>query len=202
MADQANELLPETILPDVYRQIRAKTKRFQVGMLPNGPASNFTLGGINFPVTTKDYDKRGTDENPFTYEGAVVELTIEQCKRIKDDIRCHIVRWFRYPETDKQRAGQKMRAEIWDARTRAFMPREGDEPLVKYLFFKDAPAEELIQPAPTATFDALDKAIAEAEASEGVVRTTQPEDARTRARHAELKSMGKGLTPPDLGKLS
>lgn len=190
MAD--NDLLPEAVLPEIYHQVNvAKTKRYLVGLVPGGPASSHTFHGISFPVSTESYDENG---NAYRKDGAVVELTLDQCKAIKDSIKNKIVRWRHYspdnPEVAKR--GQRARAEIWDVRTRGFMPAKGDEPIVKYVIFKEVPAEFVQAPAPAAAFEALDKAIAEAEKSE-LAALGNPEDAKVRAHHGALKKAGQKL---------
>lgn len=182
----SDELLPEAILPEVYREkVRAQTKRYHVGLVPNGPAWNQTFAGISFPVSSSTYDE---NDNEFRREGAYIDLTVEQCKKIKEAIRNRVVRWSIYPKGHKK-AGQRMSAVIFDVRSRGFEPDKEDEPLVKYVYFKEAPPETIHAPAPAAAFEALDAAIKAAEASEAA-KANDPEDARTRQKHGQLRQSG------------
>lgn len=181
-----NELLPHEILPEVYQnKTKAATKRYHVGMHPNGPAWSQTFAGISFPVYTATYDDTN---NEFKQEGAIVELTIEQCKAIKEAIRNRVVRWNSYPKGHK-RAGEKMNAAIFDVRSKGFEPERDDEPLVKYVYFREAPPLEQPKPAPQAAFDELDRAIKSASQTE-MEKASDPEDAATRAKHGQLRKLG------------
>lgn len=185
----SENLLPDPVLPDIYKQLaQAKTKRYLVGLVPNGPASNQTFAGVSFPVFTEGYDAEG---NAFRKEGAVISLTVEQIKKIREAIQNRVVRWSHYATDDPkvEKRGQRRAATIWDVRTRAFTPMAGDEPLVKYVIFKEAPPEFVQAPAPAAAFEAFDKALAEAEKTE-LEASASPEDAQTRAKHGVLKKAG------------
>lgn len=187
MSTNANELLPEDLLPDIYRKkVAVDTKRYHVGLVPNGPAWNQTFHGISFPMYTSSFDDAN---NEMRKEGAIVELTPEQCKLIKEAIRNRVVRWVQYPK-DHKKSGQRMKAEIYDVRSRGFEPEKSDEPLVKYVYFREAPE---VQPTLQANaFEELDKAIKSAEASEAV-KAADPEDAATRAKHGLAKKLGTKL---------
>lgn len=188
MAD--NELLPEAVLPDLYQaRAKANSKRYHVGLVPNGPAWNQTFAGISFPVYTSRYDD---SDNEFKQEGAILDLTAEQCKAIKDAIRHRVVRWSLYPRAHKK-AGQKMSATIHDVRSKGFEPEKTDEPLVKWVYFKEAPAEFTQPAAPVAAFEELDRAIKAAEKTESE-KQSDPEDAATRAKHAALRKSGGKLS--------
>lgn len=186
MSDAADNLLPEALLPEMYRKRQgAPTKRYHVGLVPNGPAWNITLAGISFPVTTSQFDE---NDNEMRREGAIVELTAEQCKKIRDAIACRVVRWSHFAKGHK-RAGQRMSAQIWDTQVRGFEPEKDDEPLVKYIYFKTAPPEFVAPQTPASAFAELDRAIREAEEVEAQ-RRSDPEDAATRAKHGALKKAG------------
>lgn len=190
MAD--NELLPEAVLPDVYKnKVAAPTKRYHVGLVKDGPAWSQTFAGICFPVYSSSFDKA---DNEFRKEGAIVSLTQDQVKKIKEAIRNRVVRWNHYPEDyrDHKLAGLRCSAQIFDVRTNGFEPEKGDEPLVKYVYFKEAPPEFVEPSAPVAAFEEMDKAIAAAEKSEAVVQN-DPVDAATRKLHGELKRAGAKL---------
>lgn len=189
MSDATENLLPDALLPEMYQKRQgAPTKRYHVGLYPNGPSWNLTLAGISFPVTTSAFD---ANDNEIRKEGAIVELTAEQCKKIRDAIAMRIVRWQYYPKGHK-REGERMAAQVWSTEVRGFEPEKGDEPLVKYVFFKAAPPEFTAPPPAASAFAELDRAIREAEETEAQ-RRTDPEDAATRAKHGALKKAGAKL---------
>jgi hypothetical protein len=188
MSNDSN-LLPDALLPDVYRdKAMATTKRYHVGMAPGGPAWNITLAGIAFPITTSSYDD---NDNETRREGAFVHLNSKQCKEIREAIANRIVRWSHYPKWHK-RAGERMSAQVFDVRIRGFEPERTDEPLVKYLYFKEAPPEFTAPPPPASAFVELDRAIKEAEAVEAS-KVQDPEDTKLRKQHGALKAAGSKL---------
>jgi hypothetical protein len=196
MSEVANDTIPPDVLPDVYREkVNVPTSRYHVGMVPGGPAWNYTFFGINFPTYTSSFDK---SDNEFKREGAVYELTVAQVRKIREAIANRIVRWAFYPDDyrDAKRAGTKASATIHDVRTRGFEPERGDEPLVKYIYFKPAPPEAVANPLPAATFAALDDAIRAAELAE-LEAATDPVDAKTRAKHGALRAAGLTLGQSD-----
>lgn len=191
----SDDLLPENLLPDVYREkVAAQTKRYHVGLTPNGPAGFQTFAGICFPVYTSLYDET---DNEFKRQGDIVELTTAQIRKIKEAIRNRVVRWTHYPR-DHKKAAERKSAQILDVRCTGFEPEAGDEPLVKYVYFKEAPVE--FQPAqlPVAAFEAMDRAVAAATVSEERA-AADPQDAVTRAQHSQLKATGRTLG--DTGEL-
>lgn len=188
----SDTLLPEEILPEIYQEKTAvPTRRYHVGLLPGGPAWSQTFHGICFPVFSASYDEA---DNEFKREGAIVSLTKAQLTMIREAIRNRIVRWHTYPKDYRiaEKRGMRMKAEIFDVRSRGFEPEKGDEPLVKYVYVREAPAEFVAPEVPKAAFAELDAAISAAEESE-LEAATDPADAKTRAKHGQLKAAGRTL---------
>jgi hypothetical protein len=186
-------LLPDDILPDVYRKkLTAESRRYHVGLAPNGPSWNQTFYGVSFPVYTTKFD---ANDNPTQREGSIVELTKDQISRIRESIRNRIVRWNHYPK-DHKRSGERCSAQVFDVRATGFEPERTDEPLVKYVYFKEAPPEFSAPLAPIAAFEEMDKAIKSATATESA-KLSDPVDAETRAKHAQLKRSGGSVPGPN-----
>lgn len=186
------DLLPENVLPDVYKEkVTVPTRRYHVGLQPGAPAWNYTFHGVNFPIFSASYDDQ---DNEFKREGAIVSLSRDQLLRIKEEIRNRVVRWHAYPKNYRiaEKRGQRMRAEIFDVRSKGFEPEKGDEPLVKYVYVREAPPEFVAPEVPKAAFAELDAAIAAAERAEEKA-SADPADAKTRAKHGHLKATGRTL---------
>ena len=178
----------DNLVPEILKITEKPTKKYHVGILPSEmpPAWNVTLAGVSFPVTSSRFDD---SDNEFKLEGQVVDLNTDQIKAIKEAISFRVVRWRKYPSNHRTKAGKVLSAEIWDVRTNGFSAERGDEPLVKYLYFKPAP-EDMFQPAlRQSVMDELDKAITSAMDSEDKA-ATDPKDAATREQHKQLKRLG------------
>lgn len=193
--DATATLLPEDVLPEIYNRRTAPKRRYLVGIRQTSPPVcwNHSIAGINFPVYTESFDVEG---NASRRRGAIYELTVEQCKLIREELRNRIVRWHVYgPGHNKE--GEKHEATIWDVRSRMFVPMEKDEPLVRYVLFQDAPVETQNQKeAPSGAFADLDAAILAAEKSAAqteTVKASDPEDQVRRQVHGAFRKAGKGL---------
>lgn len=182
---------PARNVPTIPAPPPVNVMRFHVGIRPGGPAWFHNIYGICFPQTSSLFDDDGTEHRKV---GAVAELDLEQLRQVRDGIKNRVVRWAR--AKDKAGVERKFNGEIWDRNTTGFRPQALDEPLAPYLIFERM-KEESVQPdVADHIFHDLEDAISSAEKSEAK-NLADPRDAKTRAKHADLKATGKTLSSRD-----
>lgn len=177
---------------------KPEKKRYLVGIVAQGPASNVTLGGVSFPVMTHETREDGTE---IQRTGAIVELSVDDLRRIQKAADNRIVRWI--SGRKKVANGQggmdwvnfKIRADIYDVNQIGFTPLETDEPLINYLYIDEAPAE--VKPIP----DSIKTRIArELEVAAKAEREAQadPKDVQVREDHKRAKALGQKVDRDNL----
>lgn len=163
--------------------IAPKTKRYHVGIFEQNPPAWFIpIAGVTFQVTSSTFD---AEEREIRRAGSFVDLTVDQVKKVKAQLEKLVVRWRRQPKTNRV-----IEATIHDASIANFRPEVGDEPLARYVYFRQAPPETEQPKLAENTLAMLDEAIRQAEESEERANQS-PEDARTREVHGAAKRAGK-----------
>ena len=163
-------------------------KRYQVGVYLKGPVHFIVLGGFCFPRFTGEYDDGGHQNARV---GDILELSVEDLRRIDAAIDDRVVRWF-YNET-----GERTEARIFQRSNHLlYQPSSGDESLRPYLYFREAPPDIATPQGAAEGLKLLEEELARARVSEDEARL-DPRDARTRAEHARAKRSIQALeTPP------
>jgi len=168
---------------------KPEKKRYLVGIVAGGPAYNVTLGGVSFPVSTSETRKDGTE---IERAGAIVHLSADDIKRIKDAVEKRVVRWRSIPESvadghgGKTQIMKRQQAFVLHVDTRGFEPEEHDEPLANYLIFEEAP--ESTKPVADSFKTAIARELEVAAKHERDARN-DPKDAQVREDHKLAKKL-------------
>ena len=135
---QAPEIIP-IVVPD--RGVR----RWHCGALDTLPFYSADVGGINFPRTTEivsvDDDTRGTLRTPRP--GAFYELTDIEVERVKAAIARKVVR---FANPDKLKGFILSVTDQHGTPNPRYRKLAGDEPLGKFLYMREIPADLDIKP--------------------------------------------------------
>ena len=173
--------------------VAVKKKRYLCGINAAGPAHNVSLGGFSFPVTSSETRADGAE---IQRTGNVLELSVEDLKKIQISVENRIVRWTnKVEQTPDGRGGlvpviKRIRASIYDKRSSWYRPEETDEPLANYIYIQDAPEEAKAVPNSLKTRLAQE---IEAASKTEIAMLSDPKDAKIREEHGRAKKLGQKL---------
>ena len=170
--------------------VALKKKRYLCGINASGPAFNVSLGGFSFPVTSSETRADGAE---IQRTGNILELSVEDLKKIQISVDNRIVRWTNKTEqTPDGRGGlvpviKRIRASIYDKRSSWYRYEVTDEPLANYIYIEDAPEEARAVPNSLKTRLAQE---IEAAAKSELAALADPRDAKVREEHSKAKKLG------------
>ena len=120
----------------------AGAKVYRIGVIPDCPVHQVTVGGQCFPRRSEVVSGFGIETKRKEIQGAVVKLTKEQIAKIHEGAKHRIVRSTK---------GKKPVSRVHDIRSRTYTPRPEDLPVERYLYIH----EEEADPTKVQTYETL-----------------------------------------------
>ena len=104
------------------------TKLYRIGVTPDCPVHQITVGGQTFPRRSEIVSGFGGETKRNEIQGAVVRMRPSSIKLIRERAAEKVVRCT---------SGKKVRAKVYSKQSRNYSPQEGDQPVDQFLFIEE-----------------------------------------------------------------
>jgi len=109
--------------------VGADSKLYRIGVTPDCPVHQVTVGGQTFPRRSEIVSGFGAETKRNEIMGAIVLMTPTDLKKIKERAKTKVIRATK---------GKRARAKVYSTEARNYSANPGDLPVSQFLYVEEA----------------------------------------------------------------
>ena len=103
-------------------------KLYRIGVTPECPVHQITVGGQTFPRRSEIVSGFGGETKRNEIQGAIVRMHPSSIKSIREKAADKVVRCTK---------GRRVRAKVYSKQSRNYSPQDGDQPVDRFLYIEE-----------------------------------------------------------------